>query len=192
MGGDEFAAAWSRLAHDVDGIDADAGRALHDAVAHYAAPIYVQVAGRFGVSTHHIVDTLSARPDTIVTTVIIDDPDDPDGPGAAPNPDVVVYVLPSRLDPTSVHPADRAALAEFDPDRTVVLVSGETRHDPPSLPTTVHPADGDQWHRALERCIAAALTHRARILTRTAASIPTAASARDLVETALEHAAAPR
>ncbi|MEE2035298.1 hypothetical protein Q8814_24860, partial [Rhodococcus sp. CC-R104] len=106
---------WQRLAAELDRLDADAGRTLHAALARRTAPLRIQVAGRAGTGRGSVRRSL----DTVLGDVVFEDAivDAPDGPEPVLGGDVVVYVLPTRLDPVSVHPADRAALAGLDAGR---------------------------------------------------------------------------
>ncbi|WP_326600167.1 MULTISPECIES: hypothetical protein [Rhodococcus] len=125
---------WHHLAAQVEQLDAQAGRLIRRALAEHTAALRVQVAGRAGTGREsvetqvrrvllHRLDIEGGEVDAAVAGVAVDTPD---GPDAVLDGDLVVYVVPRRLDPAVVHPADRAASTAVDPRRVVLVVPGET------------------------------------------------------------------
>ncbi|MEU5842147.1 hypothetical protein [Rhodococcus sp. NPDC047139] len=189
---------WYGLAAEVEQVDVQAGRALRKALAGHAAPMRVQVAGRAGtgraVVEARVREALSTEADAgpLVVRVTVDAPDAPD---PVLDADLVVYVVPRRLEPAVAHPADRAALAAVDPRRVVLVVSGEG--DVAEYATVV-----DAMGIAREQAVAlgddpllgeriAARTALARDLrdeelARVAAGIPASPRVRELVEQVLD------
>lgn len=183
---------WHRLAGEVEQLDAHAGRALHVALREHASPLRIQVAGRAGTGRRAIARAVVAAAGPSPVEVVVTVVDAPDTIDPVLGADVVVYVLPSRLDPADVHPADRTALSRVDPRRVVVVVTGAGGPVDPvaaTLGTGVFTA-GDP---ALDDAIAArrdtAHLRRDEDLARIVAGIATTPAARDLIEAALDSVA---
>ncbi|WP_226438279.1 hypothetical protein [Rhodococcus yananensis] len=190
-----------RLAAAVDGLDPVAGRAVHDAIARAEGPVRVQIAGRAGTGRSTVREHLqvsvrehlevSVRESLLssagvhLSVVTVDAPDVPD---PVLDADVVVYVLPTRPDASSVHPADRAAVVAANPGCIVAVVAGGgARPDlGPTLP--VHALDDPRFDAAVAECIAGAHRRRLDVFARTLAEIPASPAARDVLEAALDDA----
>ncbi|WP_435278045.1 hypothetical protein [Rhodococcus yananensis] len=198
-----------RLAATVDGLDPVAGRAVHDAIARAEGPVRVQIAGRAGtgrstVREHlevsvreHLETSVREHLETSVRESLLSSAgvhlsvvtvDAPDVPDPVLDADVVVYVLPTRPDASSVHPADRAAVVAANPGCIVAVVAGGgARPDlGPTLP--VHALDDPRFDAAVAECIAGAHRRRLDVFARTLAEIPASPAARDVLEAALDDA----
>lgn len=185
---------WHRLAVEVEKLDSAAGRAVHAAVREHGGPLRIQVAGRAGTgrrSVQNVVASISAG-EADVTGAVVDAPD-------APDPlfdcDVVVYVLPNRLDPSSVHPADRSALSRIDPRRVVAVTGGPGEQADPIAATLgigVFTVEDPALADAVTARLANAFSHRDEHLVRTVAGIAAGPAARDLIEAAIDTANPPR
>ncbi|MBM7459334.1 hypothetical protein [Rhodococcus coprophilus] len=187
---------WDRLAVEVEKLDGVAGRAVHAAVRERAAPLRIQVAGRAGTGRRSVenIVTASVGADSAaeVTGVVVDAPGETD---PAFDGDVVVYVLPIRLDPASVHPADRSALARIDARRLVVVAGGpgeQADQIAATLGIGVFTVDDPALPDAVAARLAAAFAHRDEYLVRTVAGIAAVPAARDLIEAAIDAASTSR
>ncbi|MBS9375289.1 hypothetical protein [Rhodococcus sp. B50] len=194
---------WHRLAAQVEQLDAEAGRALRSALAGHAAALRVQVAGRAGTGREvveaRVRESLpEASADAIVVGAAVDTPD---GPDPVLDADLLVYVVPRRLDPAVVHPADRAALATVDPRRIVLVVSGgAAAAECAVVARATGVAPGQVVAVRAEELLAELIAARAAVarglrdeeLARAAAGIPAAPQVRELVEHTLDVSAGPR
>lgn len=190
---------WRRLAEQVDRLDADAGRVLHAALERHAGPLRIQVAGRAGTDRGEVRQRLGAKvaDGANFEDVTVDAPGSPD---RALDGDVVVYVLPTRLDPASVHPADRAVLAGLDAGRVVAVLAGSgpvgedvaavTEALATELQVPVFDAGDPGWQDAVADRLRSAHLHRDRELARTAAGTAACPAARDAIEAVLDTVAA--
>ncbi|HET8993122.1 MULTISPECIES: hypothetical protein [unclassified Rhodococcus (in: high G+C Gram-positive bacteria)] len=176
---------WHRIADEVDRLDPDAGRTLHSALARCTAPLRIQVAGRAGVGRADVQRTLAGLPASSEAAVI----DVPGTPDPVLDADVVIYVLPSRLDPVSVHPADRRALAALDSRRVIVVVAGDTAVQ--GLVASVFTRDDPNLEAVLLERLDRADSGRFEDFVTTVAGIAASPQARDVIEAALENPAAP-
>ncbi len=186
---------WHRLAVEVEKVDSVAGSAVRAAVGERTAPLRIQVAGREGTGRRSVerVVAVSVGAESVgvdigveVTGVVVDAPGEPDPVFDA---DVVVYVLPIRLDPASVHPADRSALARIDVRRLVVVAGGPGDQADPiaaTLGVGVFTADDPALSGAVATRLDAAFGHREEHLVRTVAGIAAVPAARDLIEAAID------
>ncbi len=184
---------WHRLAGDVERLDSIAGRALHAVLRDRAAPLRIQVAGRAGTGFRSVRDavrvSVGAGSTVEVAGVAVDVPDtaDPVFDG-----DVVVYAVPVRLDPASVHPADRSSLSHIDARRVVVVVVGGTDEHVDPIAATLGLGAFAVGDPALTDAIAARLAAASRLrdehLVRVVAGIAATPAARDLIEAALDAA----
>lgn len=186
MGDIRVAEIGHSLAADVDRFDASAGRAIREAVARAVAPMRVQIAGRAGVGRAAARRSLPPLPGAEVSVVTVDSPDLPE---PVLDADVVVYVLPVRPDPVSVHPADRAALTAVDPRRIVAVVAAGATVLPELTALAMAPArtlDDPALPDAVAGCAAGARAARLDAFTRTVAQIPASPRARDVIEAVLD------
>ncbi|UTT48181.1 MULTISPECIES: hypothetical protein [Rhodococcus] len=189
---------WHHLAAQVEQLDAQAGRVLRSALARHAAALRVQVAGRAGtgraVVEARVRESLphDAAAGTIVVGVAVDTPG---GPDPVLDADLVVHVVPRRLDPAVAHPADRAALATVDPRRVVLVVSGGAdAAECAVVARATGVAPGQVVAVREEELFAELIAARAAVarglrdeeLARVAAGIPAAPQVRELVEHALD------
>lgn len=178
---------WRRLADEVDRLDPDAGRMLHGALAGYTAPLRIQVAGRAGVGRGNVQRALSVLPGAWESaaweSALVDVPGVPD---PVLDADIVVYVLPTRLAPTSIHPADRRTLDTLDPRRVVVVVAGDTPVS--GLTTPVFVQDDPHLDATIADRVDGAHLLRLEDFVRTVAGIAASPQARDVIEAALEDA----
>lgn len=181
------AESWHRLAGEVDRLDPNAGRMLHSALARYIAPLRIQVAGRAGVGRGDVQRALSELPcpweSAASESVVVDAPGIPD---PVLDADVVVYVLPIRLDPTSVHPADQRTLDTLDPRRVVVVVAGDAAVPGLAVPVFAH--DDPYLDATITDRVHGAHVRRLEDFVRTVAGIAASPQARDVIEAALENA----
>ncbi|WP_408016041.1 hypothetical protein [Rhodococcus artemisiae] len=168
-------------------MDPDAGRMLHSALARHSAPLRIQVAGRAGVGREHVQCALArlcglsrALEPAVVDVPGVSDP--------VLDADVMVYVLPARLDPTSVHPADRRFLETLDSRRVVVVVTGDRAV--PGLAMPVCAQDDPNLETMITDRVDGARSRRFEDFVRTVAGIAASPQARDVIEAALEDAAA--
>ncbi|TCN50142.1 hypothetical protein EV641_113123 [Rhodococcus sp. SMB37] len=179
--------AWRRIADEVDRLDPDAGRMLHSALARHSAPLRIQVAGRAGVGREHVqraLTRLCGLPGAWEPVVV----DAPGVPDPVLDADVMVYVLPARLDPTSVHPADRRFLETLDSRRVVVVVTVDRAV--PGLTMPVFVQDDPNLETTITDRVAGAYCRRFEDFVRTVAGIAASPQARDVIEAALEDVAA--
>src|SRR5690606_20592392 len=97
------AQGWHRLVAEIEQLDITAGRALREALAVHDAPLLVRVSGRAGTGREGVesaVRTLAR--DVRVVGAVTDAP----GERRSEPADIVVRVVPRRLDPGEAHPAD--------------------------------------------------------------------------------------
>ncbi|WP_016694533.1 hypothetical protein [Rhodococcus rhodochrous] len=194
---------WHHLAAQVEQLDAQAGRLIRRALAEHTAALRVQVAGRAGTGRESIeaqvrelllrrVEIEGGEVDAAVAGVAVDTPD---GPDPVLDADLVVYVVPRRLDPAVAHPADRAALAAVDPRRVVLVVSGESDDAECAavacavgVPPHQVVADRDEELLAESVAARAVVVRRLRDeeFARVVAGVPAAPQVRELVEQALD------
>ncbi|MFD6897075.1 hypothetical protein ACFWB0_21345 [Rhodococcus sp. NPDC060086] len=178
---------WRRLADEVDRLDPDAGRMLHAALAGYTAPLRIQVAGRAGVGRGNVQRALSVLPGAWESaaweSALVDVPGVPD---PVLDADIVVYVLPTRLGPTSMHPADRRTLDTLDPRRVVVVVAGDTPVSGLAAPVFVQ--DDPYLGATIAGRVDGAHLLRLEDFVCTVAGIAASPQARDVIEAALEDA----
>jgi hypothetical protein len=177
--------AWHRLAGEVDRLDPAAGRTLHSALARYTAPLRIQVAGRAGVGRDDVQRALPELPCASESAVV----DAPGVPDPVLDADVVVYVLPTRLDPASVHPADQRTLETLDPRRVVVVVAGDT--PVPCLTVPVFVQDDPYLDTTITDRVDGAHSRRFEDFVRAVTRIAASPQARDVIEAALEDVAVP-
>lgn len=195
---------WHRLAAEAEQLDAQAGRELRRALVRHAAPLRVQVAGRAGIGREAVEDGVrralsrdkALSPDDSAGHLVLGVPvDTPDGPEPVLDADVVVYVVPRRLDPSVAHPADRAVLTAVDRRRVVLVVAGEA--DPAECAAValgmgaaqeraVAAGDEHAVADAVAVCAATARDLRDEQLTRTAAGVAAVPRVRELVEHVLD------
>ncbi|MCK0090661.1 hypothetical protein HCA61_06220 [Rhodococcus sp. HNM0563] len=176
---------WRRIADEVDRLDPDAGRTLHSALARCTAPLRIQVAGRAGVGRADVQRALAGLPASPESAVI----DVPGTPDPVLDADVVIYVLPSRLDPVTVHPADRRALAALDSRRVIVVVAGDTPVR--GLGASVFTRDDPNLEAVILDQLDRAHSGRFEDFVTSVAGIAASPQARDVIEAALESPAEP-
>ncbi|AWZ26585.1 hypothetical protein CEJ39_22530 [Rhodococcus pyridinivorans] len=194
---------WHHLAAQVEQLDAQAGRLIRRALTEHTAALRVQVAGRAGTGRESVetqvrelllrrVDIEGGQVDAAVGGVVVDTPD---GPDPVLDGDVVVYVVPRRLDPAVAHPADRAALTAVDPCRLVLVVTGGTDDSECALVARATGVPPDQVVAVRdEELLGERLAARAVVarrlrdeeLARVVAGVPAAPQVRELVEQTLD------
>lgn len=194
---------WHHLAAQVEQLDAQAGRLIRRALAEHTAALRVQVAGRAGTGRESVeaqvrelllrrVDIEGGQVDAAVAGVAVDTPD---GPDPVLDAELVVYVVPRRLDAAVAHPADRAALAAVDPRRLVLVVTGGTDDLECALVARATGVPPDQVvavrdeERLAEPLAARAVVARGlrdEELARVVAGVPAAPQVRELVEQTLD------
>ncbi|WP_420753843.1 hypothetical protein [Rhodococcus sp. O3] len=181
--------AWRELAHRVERLDAEAGRALHVALRTRDRPPTVQIVERAGSGGRALA--VPESPEEYAVEYL-----ETDVPGRADptvDGDVVILVTAVRRPPHAIHPADRALIDRVEAGRMIVVLTGTDADDAAieavaeRLRTPVLPfSDTD----ALAGAIAARL-HRARrrrddVLAATVAGIAANPPARDAIEDALD------
>lgn len=194
-------ARWSHLAGDVERIDPAAGRALQAVLAEHETPLRIRVDGRAGVGREDVESAV--RTSCTDETVIAGAVDVPRRPrpdsfrDADADADVVVYVLPRRLDPAVPHPADVEALGVVDFRRVILVVAGATVEEtgtsaaahgfPLERAVAFSPRgpNAELSERLADRMVVARRL-RGEELLRTVARIPACPVARDIVERALD------
>ena len=194
---------WHHLAAQVEQLDAQAGRLIRRALAEHTAALRVQVAGRAGTGRESVeaqvrelllrrVDIEGGQVDAAVAGVAVDTPD---GPDPVLDAELVVYVVPRRLDAAVAHPTDRAALAAVDPRRVVLVVTGGTDDLECALVARATGVPPDQVvavrdeERLAEPLAARAVVARGlrdEELARVVAGVPAAPQVRELVEQTLD------
>lgn len=182
---------WRALAHRVERLDAEAGRAVHAAVRARDRPLTVQIVERAGGRGRELV--LAEPAGYTVEHLEVDVPDRPD---PVLDGDVVVHVTALRCPPPAIHPADRAVINRVEAGRVVVVLTGADRLDDPAAAITavaeqlrtpvLHFSDTDALATAVAARLVRARRRRDGELIRTVAGIAATPPARDAIEAALD------
>ncbi|MBH0121453.1 hypothetical protein I0Q12_18850 [Rhodococcus sp. CX] len=182
--------AWRELAHRVERLDAEAGRALHAALRTRDRPPTVQIVERAGSGA----ETLAVPEAPEEYTVEHLETDVPGRADPIVDGDVVILVTAVRRPPHAIHPADRALIDRVEAGRVIVVLTGTDPADDAAIGAVAERlrtpvllfSDTD----ALASAIAARL-HRARrrrddVLATTVAGLAATPPARDAIEDALD------
>lgn len=188
------AQGWHRLVAEIEQLDITAGRALREALAVHDAPLLIRVSGRAGTGREGVESAVRTLVrDVRVVGAVTDAP----GELRSEPADIVVHVVPRRLDPGEAHPADLAAVAPVDPGRLILVVTGATADEVATV-AAAHGIDPDRAVQAgsdtalgsrLEGRAVDAIRLRRIGLAHAAARIAAGPEVRDRIERALDEAA---